>query len=94
MISLKGAMDVSLPSTNNEKNPRSLVTVGQSIIFVTVSYTGSSYNGRHTFASPLPLTIKPTNAANQSAMLVNRIALTQLSVHRTRKKKKKKLLSR
>lgn len=78
MISLNGAVDVSLPKTNQEKKPFSFVMDGQSIIFVTVSYVGSSYSGLQIFASPLLLTIKPTNAANQSAKPVNRIALTQL----------------
>jgi len=80
MISLNGAVDVSLPNMNQEKNPRSFVIAGQSIIFVTVSYIGSSYNGLHIFTSPLLLKIKPTNVAVQSAKLVNLIALTQLNI--------------
>lgn len=78
MTSLNGAVDVSFPKMNHEKNPRSFVIEGQSIIFVTVSYMGSSYNGLQILTSPLLLKIKPTNAADQSAKLVNLIALTQL----------------
>lgn len=80
MTSWNGAVDVSFPKMNQEKNPRSFVIAGQSIIFVTVSYIGSSYNGLQIFTSPLLLNIKPTNAAVQSAKLVNLIVLTQLNV--------------
>jgi len=94
MISLNGAVDVSFPKTNQEKNPRSFVTAGQSIIVVTVSYAGSSYSGRQTFASTLPLTIRPANAVVHSAKLASRIALTQLDTRWRVLFAKKKQLSR